>query len=81
MQEVIKLKLLTKKTEVKGFKYQITLVILLNKIKPDGNTKYSTTKTVINNDFRLDLSFQQILYRIGLMKDLIGLLKKYFIST
>ena len=48
----------------------MTLVILLNKIKTDGNTEYSpvyfnsTTKTVINNKFGLDQSFQEILYRI-----------------
>ena len=28
-------------TEIKGFKYLITLVILLNEIKTDGNTEYS----------------------------------------
>ena len=57
-------------TEIKGFKYQITLVILLNKIKTDRGIEYSpayfnsTTKTVINNEFGLDQSFQEILYRI-----------------
>ena len=57
-------------TEIKGFKYQITLVILLNKIKTGGGTEYSlfcfnsTTKTVINNKFDLDQSFQEILCRI-----------------
>ena len=57
-------------TEIKGFKYQITLVILSNKIKTDGNTEYSpiyfnsTTKTVTNNKFGLDQSFQEILYII-----------------
>ena len=58
--------------EIKGFKYQITLSILLSKIRSDGNTEYSpvyfnsTTKTVINSDkFGLDQSFQKILYRIG----------------
>ena len=42
--------------ELKGFKYQINLSILLSKISPDGNIEYSpvyfnsTTKTVINSD-------------------------------
>ena len=54
----------------KGFKYQITLAVLLSKLKTDGSIKYSpvyfnsTTKTVINSKFSLDQSFQEILYRI-----------------
>ena len=54
-----------------GFKYQITLAVLLSKIKTDGSIEYSpayfnsTTKTGINSDeFGLDQSFQEILYRI-----------------
>ena len=56
--------------EIKGFKYQITLAVLLSKIKTDGSIEYSpvyfnsTTKTVINSKFSLDQSFQEILYRI-----------------
>ena len=57
--------------EIKGFKYQITLAALLSKIKTDENIEYSpvyfnlTTKTVINsNEFGLDQTFQEILYRI-----------------
>ena len=57
--------------EIKGFKYHITLSILLSKVRSDGNIEYSpvyfnsTTKTVINSDkFGLDQSFQEILYRI-----------------
>ena len=57
--------------DIKGFKYQITLAVLLSKIKTDGSTEYSpvyfnsTTKTVINSDeFGLDQLFQEILYRI-----------------
>ena len=56
---------------IKGFKYQITLSILLSKVRSDGNIEYSpvyfnaSTKTVINPDkFGLDQSFQEILYRI-----------------
>ena len=57
--------------EIKGFKYQITLAVLLSKIKTDGSIEYSpvyfnsATKTVINSDeFGLDPLFQEILYRI-----------------
>ena len=47
--------------EIKGFKYQTTITVLLSKIKTDGNTEYS----VINSaKFNLDQSFQEILYRI-----------------
>ena len=55
--------------EIKDFKYQITLAVLLSKIKTDGSIEYSpvyfnsTTKTVSNSDeFGLDQSFQEILY-------------------
>ena len=57
--------------KIKGFKYQITLAVLLSKIKTDGSIEYSpvyfnsTTKAVINSDdFGLDQSFQENLYRI-----------------
>ena len=56
--------------EMKGFKYQITMTILLYKHKMDGDTEYSpvyfnsATKTVINFEYCLDKSFQEILYRI-----------------
>ena len=56
--------------EIKGFKYQITLAVLLSKIKSDGNIEYSPvyfnsiTETVINNKYGLDQSYQEILYRI-----------------
>ena len=55
---------------MKGFKYQITIDVLLNKAKINGSIEYSpvyfksTTKTVINSEFSLDKSFQEILYRI-----------------
>ena len=54
--------------ELKGFKYQITLAVLLSKVKNSGETEYSPvyfnplTKTVINNKFKLDQSFQEIIY-------------------
>ena len=56
--------------EIKGFKCKTTLSILLRKIRSDGNIEYSpvyfnsTTKTVINDEYGLDQSFQEILYRI-----------------
>ena len=56
--------------EMKGFKYQITVKVLLSKHKRNEGTEYSSvyfnsiTKTVINSAFNLDKSFQEILYRI-----------------
>ena len=56
--------------EIKGFKYQITLSILLSKVRSNGSTEYSpvyfnsTAKKVINGEYGLDQSFQEILYRI-----------------
>ena len=56
--------------ELKGFKYQITLCVLLSKMKNSGEVEYSPvyfnclTKTVINNKLKLDQSFQEIIYRL-----------------
>ena len=56
--------------ELKGFKHQITLAILLSKMKSNGEVEYSLvyfhslTKTVINNKFKLDQSFQEIICRL-----------------
>ena len=55
--------------KLKVFKYQITLSALLSKVKNDKSIKYSavyfnlTTKTVINSEFSLDKSFQEVLHR------------------
>ena len=56
---------------MKGFKYQITVTVLLYKHKINGDIEYPSvffnfaTKTVINsNKYDLDKSFQEILYRI-----------------
>ena len=56
---------------MKGFKYQITVKVLLCKRKINGAIEYapfyfnSATKTVINSDkYDLDKPFQEILYRI-----------------
>ena len=57
--------------ELKGFKYQIILTVLLSKVKNSGEIEYypayfnSLTKTVINYDkFGLDQSFHEIIYRL-----------------
>ena len=56
--------------ETKGFKYQITVKLLLKKYKLNGEIEFapvyfnSVTKTVINHRFRLENSFQEILYMI-----------------
>ena len=56
--------------KTKGFKYQITLKVMLKKYKPNGEIEFrpvyfnSTTKTVINHKFSLENAFQEILYRI-----------------
>ena len=56
--------------EIKGFKYQITVKVLLKKYKPNGEIEFtpvyfnSSTKTIINNRFKLEHAFQEILYRI-----------------
>ena len=54
--------------EAKGFKYQITVESLLKKYKHNGEIEFrpvfsnSVTKTVTNDIFRLENSFQEILY-------------------
>ena len=56
--------------ETRGFKYQITVKVLLKKYKPNGEIEFapvyfnSSTKTIINRKCKLDQSFQEILYRI-----------------
>ena len=56
--------------ETEGFKYQITVKDLLKKYKHNGEIEFapvyfnSFTKTVINHRFRLENSFQEILYMI-----------------
>ena len=55
--------------ETKGFKYQITLKVMLKKYKPNGEIEFrpvyfnSTRKTVINHKFSFENAFQEILYR------------------
>ena len=56
--------------ETRGFKYQITVKVLLKKYRPNGEIEFtpvyfnSSTKTVINHRYKLNESFQEILYRI-----------------
>ena len=56
--------------ETKGFKYQITVKVLLKKYKPNEEIEFnpvyfnSSTKIIINHRFKLDQAFQLILYRI-----------------
>ena len=66
--------------ELKGFKYQITLAVLLSKMKNSGELEYnstecnsieyspvyfnSLTKTVISYKFNLNQAFQEIIYRL-----------------
>ena len=56
--------------EFKGFKYQLTLKVLLSKVKISNETEYSPvyfnslTKTVTNNHFKLDDCFSEIIYKL-----------------
>ena len=56
--------------ETKGFKYQITVKVLLKKYKLDGEIEFipvyfnSVTKTVTNHMFRSETSFEEFLYMI-----------------
>ena len=58
--------------DTKGFKYQITVKVLLKKYKINGEIEFapvyfnSVTKTVINHRFRLENYFQGILYMIDI---------------
>ena len=68
--------------ETKGFKYQITLKVMLKKYKPNREIEYkpvyfnSTTKTVANHKYSLENAFKKFFNGliIRLMKDLVGLL-------
>ena len=56
--------------ETKGFKHQIIVKDLLKKYSSNGEIEFapvhfnSSTKTIINRKYKLDQSFQEILYRI-----------------
>ena len=56
--------------EMKGFKYQITVKVLLKICKPNREIQFtpvyfnSSTKLIINDRYELNKSFKEILYRI-----------------
>ena len=56
--------------ELKGFKYQITVEVLFKKYKHNRKTEFrpvyfnSVTKTVTSHIFKLEKSFEEILYII-----------------
>ena len=56
--------------EIKGFKYQITLKVLLRKHKENGEIEFApvyfnyTTKAMMNSKYDLEKCFQKIIYRI-----------------
>ena len=56
--------------ETKGFKYQITVEVLFKKYRLNGEIEFrlvyfnSVTKTVTNHIFKLEKSFEEILYMI-----------------
>ena len=56
--------------EIKSFKYQITVEVLLKKYKHNGEIEFRTvyfnsvTKTVTNHILKLEKSFEEILYMI-----------------
>ena len=56
--------------ELKGFKYQITVKVLLKKYKLNGEIEFrpvyfnSVTKTVTNHIFKSEKSYEEILYMI-----------------
>ena len=76
--------------ETRGFKYQITVKVLLKKYKPNGEIEFVPVyfnllrKTVINHRFRLEDSFQEnFIHDLmpGSMKDLVGLLNQLSLNT
>ena len=70
--------------ETKGFKYQITVKVFLKKYKHNEEIEFapvyfnSFTKTVINHRFKLENSFQEIVYMINFasIMDLAGMLNQ-----
>ena len=70
--------------EIKGFKCQISLKVLLSKCKENTDREFgslyfnSSSKTAIGPKYSLDKSFQEVLIGqiIGLVKDLIGQLSQ-----
>ena len=56
--------------KTKGFKYDITVKVLLKKYKSNGEIEFasvyfnSSTKKILNHKYKLNKSFHKILYRI-----------------
>ena len=75
--------------ETRGFKYQITVKVLLKKYKPNGEIEFtpvyfnSSTKTIISQKYKLNKSFQEIYTELmyGLIEDLVGLLNQLSHNT
>ena len=67
---------------MKGFKYQITVKILLSKYKGNGNKEFtpvyfnSAAETVINSKYMLDKIDNWIQLITGLTRDLVGYLNQ-----
>ena len=74
--------------KAEGFKYQITLKVMLKKYNPTGEIEFrpvyfnSTAKTVINHKVLTNL-FKKFCTGLitGLMKDLVRLLNQSYLST
>ena len=77
--------------ELKGFKYQITVEVLLEKYKLNGEIEFrpvyfnSVTKIVANHIFKLEKSFEEILYMIDVWINnasgwIIGLTESHYIN-
>ena len=73
-----------------GFKYRITVKVLLKKCKLNGEIKFgpvyfnSVTKTVISHRFRLESKIFKKFYTwlmFGLMKDLAGMMNQSSLNT
>ena len=77
--------------ETKGFKYQVTVEVLLKNTN-NGEIEFrpvcfnSVTKTVANHIFKLENSFEEILYMIDVWIDngsgwIIELIESHYISV
>ena len=75
--------------QTKGFKYQITLKVVLKKYKPNREIEFcpvyfnSKTKAVMNHKFSLENAFQEILYMfvVWINKASAGLLNQLSLNT
>ena len=71
--------------ETRGFKYQITVKVLLKKYKPNGEIEFtpvyfnSSTKTIITHKYLFKNFYIELMH--GLIKDLVGLLNQLSHNT